>query len=64
MSDRFVRQLRRVLWSLSIISLVAGFFIGWYVHAQVGGAMWMAAVVFALAPFASHRNRHMGPWSR
>lgn len=64
MSDHAVRQLRRVLWALSAVSIVAGFLIGWYVHAHLGAGLLLASVAFALAPFTSHRNRHMGPWSR
>ncbi len=52
-----MRYWRVAAWTASIASLVGGFWIGMWVHPQTGAALWIAAAVLALAPFASHRTQ-------
>lgn len=50
------QRVRITLWILSGVALVLGFYIGFNIDAEVGGFLWLASALLALAPFASHRN--------
>ena len=45
-----------VAWTLAVLLVPLGFFIGYNVNAQVGIGLWFLAAVLGLAPFANHRN--------
>lgn len=50
------QRVRVTLWILSVVALVAGFYIGFNIDAEIGAFLWLASALLALAPFASHRN--------
>ncbi|MGB5759043.1 MAG: hypothetical protein WBM50_19175 [Acidimicrobiales bacterium] len=50
------QRVRLAMWALSAVALVAGFYVGFNIDAEVGAFLWLASAILALAPFASHRN--------
>ncbi len=48
-------------WTISIACFVAGFYVGMNIDAPIGAGLWLTSALFALAPFASHRDHPPRP---
>ncbi len=55
--ERRRRTVRYLAWSGTVVCFVAGFWIGWTVHAETGAALWILSAALAFVPFLSHRHR-------